>query len=108
MTFRQKILKAVYPFFAKLAGMGARDTTVLRNRTGQMPPESIYDLRVTLNTGEVVSLSQYRGRKFLIVNTASDCGYTGQYAELQDLHERYPQLGVIAFPANDFKGQESR
>jgi glutathione peroxidase len=52
-------------------------------------------------------LQQLRGKKIMLVNTASDCGFTGQYAELQKLSEQYKEkLVVIGFPANDFKQQE--
>lgn len=69
--------------------------------------QSIYDFTVKSIDGESVDLSQYRGKKMLIVNTASECGYTPQYAELQELHEKYgDRLAVIAFPSNDFGGQE--
>ena len=48
-----------------------------------------------------------KNKKVLLVNTASECGYTAQYAELQTLYERYREnLVVLAFPANDFMGQE--
>jgi len=58
--------------------------------------------------GAEVNLSNYRGKALLIVNTASQCGYTPQYAELQSLFEKYTDRGlvVMGFPSNDFGGQE--
>lgn len=57
--------------------------------------------------GGVLDLSKYKGKKILIVNTASNCGYTKQYAELQQLSVKYKdKLVVIGFPANNFGGQE--
>ncbi len=58
--------------------------------------------------GRPVSLSQFRGKVLLLVNTASFCGYTSQYDHLQRLHERYRHEGfeVLAFPANNFGGSE--
>jgi glutathione peroxidase len=58
--------------------------------------------------GEKVDLSSYRGRAMLIVNTASECGFTPQYAGLEELHRAYEERGlaVLAFPSNDFGGQE--
>lgn len=66
------------------------------------------DQTVTTLGGEELDLSTYRGRPMLIVNTASKCGYTPQYAGLQRLHERFKDRGlvVIGFPSNDYGGQE--
>ena len=55
------------------------------------------------------NFSSLIGKKVLIVNTASDCGFTGQYEALEKLQEKYAEsLVVIGFPANDFKGQETK
>ena len=68
---------------------------------------SIYDFKVpALETGEI-DFSTYKGKKILIVNTASKCGYTPQYKQLEELYETYKnELVVIGFPANNFGGQE--
>ena len=71
------------------------------------PVRSFYDLEAKLNSGDTLKFSVLKGKKILIVNTASDCGFTGQYAELQNLYEKKKnELVIIAFPANDFKDQE--
>lgn len=68
---------------------------------------SIYQFKVTSIDGGTIDLKQFKGKKILIVNTASECGYTPQYAELQQLADRYKdKLVVIGFPANNFGGQE--
>jgi glutathione peroxidase len=69
---------------------------------------TIYDFSMPLPDGAETPLSAYRGRVLLIVNTASRCGFTPQYAGLEALHRRLgPQgLGVLAFPCNQFGGQE--
>ncbi|MFN5217792.1 MAG: glutathione peroxidase [Sphingomonadales bacterium] len=68
---------------------------------------SFYQQKVILTNGNPIDFSVYSGKKVLIVNTASNCGYTGQYAELQKLHEKLgDKLAIIAFPANDFAEQE--
>jgi glutathione peroxidase len=69
---------------------------------------AVIDHTVTTLEGDSLDLSTFRGRPMLIVNTASKCGYTPQYAGLQRLHERYSGRGlvVLGFPCNDFMGQE--
>ena len=81
--------------------------TILANTKKAQPVHPIYDLQVQLNNGSTVSLQQYKGKKLLLVNTASDCGYTNQYEDLQKLYGQFNnQLEIIGFPANDFKEQE--
>src|SRR5438874_12038060 len=74
----------------------------------QNPAMGIYDFSAPLLNGEPVSLSKWRGRVLLIVNTASHCGLTPQYAGLQRLHERLERQGltVLGFPCNQFLSQE--
>lgn len=68
---------------------------------------SIYDFKVNSLEGEVIDFSKFKGKKILIVNTASKCGYTPQYADLEKLHQQYKdKLVIIGFPANNFKDQE--
>ena len=70
-------------------------------------PSTIYTYKVHNIDGKTLDLKKYKGKKILIVNTASKCGYTVQYAELQKLAEAYKgKLVVIGFPANNFGGQE--
>jgi len=68
----------------------------------------IYDFTVRANDGTEHSLAEYRGKTLLVVNTASQCGLTPQYAGLETLYERYHPRGfeVLAFPANEFGAQE--
>ena len=69
---------------------------------------SVYDFSARLLNGEEVLLSRWRGRVLLIVNTASACGYTPQYAGLEDLYEQFGEDGltVLGFPCNQFGAQE--
>lgn len=68
---------------------------------------TIYDFRMTALDGEEIDFSRYKGKYILIVNTASKCGYTPQYEDLQQLHERFQEkVNVLGFPANDFLWQE--
>lgn len=69
--------------------------------------KSIYDISINSLTGEPINLSDFNGKKILIVNTASECGFTGQYEGLQELYDTYKEnLVVIGVPCNQFGGQE--
>lgn len=69
---------------------------------------TIYDFTVKDNKGQSVSLDKYHGQVILVVNTASECGFTPQLGPLQKLYEDYRDQGlvVLAFPSNQFGGQE--
>ncbi len=70
--------------------------------------ESFYDLKATTIDGKELKFSELKGKKILIVNTASKCGYTPQYEELEKLYETYKDKNfvIIGFPANNFMKQE--
>ena len=71
------------------------------------PKTSIYDISIKSLSGETIDLAEFKGKKILFVNTASECGFTKQYAVLQKLHETYKdKLVVIGIPCNQFGGQE--
>lgn len=71
------------------------------------PAKSVYDFSFKTIDGKEVKLSKFKGKKIMIVNTASKCGYTVQYEELEKLHKQYgKKLVVIGFPAGNFGGQE--
>ena len=106
MTYRQKVLKAVYPALMWLTKITGKKTKQLTHEK-VIPPVSFYQLSAQANNGDSISFEKFRGKKVLLVNTASNCGYTNQYADLQQLSEAFPEkLLVIGFPANDFKEQE--
>lgn len=69
---------------------------------------SFYDFEVTTLRGEEETLSKYKGKVLLVVNTASKCGFTPQYKGLQEMYEKYKDRGfeVLGFPSNQFAGQE--
>lgn len=106
MSYRQKVLKAVYPAWMWWSRLRGINRTELSNKTIQ-PPVSFYTLKATLNNGKELDFASLKGKNVLLVNTASDCGYTDQYEDLQKLYEKYDKsLVIIAFPSNDFKEQE--
>lgn len=67
----------------------------------------LYDINVTDMDGKTVSLSEYKGKVLLVVNTATGCGFTPQYDGLQDLYDKYRKKGfeILDFPCNQFAGQ---
>ena len=68
---------------------------------------SIYNFKVSGLSGETIDFKKFKGKKIMIVNTASKCGNTPQYAELEQLYKKYNnKLVIIGFPANNFKEQE--
>jgi len=71
-------------------------------------PDSLYDIDVTSIGGDTFSMDRYRGRTLLIVNVASQCGFTPQYAGLERVYRKYRDRGlmVLAFPCNQFGSQE--
>jgi glutathione peroxidase len=72
-----------------------------------MMQNSIYDFQMKSIDGQAIDFAQYQGKTLLIVNTASKCGYTPQYAELQALHEQHgDKITILGFPANNFGAQE--
>jgi glutathione peroxidase len=106
MTGRQKVLKAVYPLWMWFTGKKGMNTRNLSNDKSD-PAVPFYSLHDTAINGTPFDFEQLKGKKIMLVNTASDCGYTGQYDDLQKLSEQYKdKLVVIGFPANDFKEQE--
>ena len=107
MTIRQKILKTIYPMLTGLTRLAGANSKSHKPPFAMEPPVSVYSLRILLNSGEEMSMDSFRGKKVLLVNTASDCGYTAQYEDLQALQKEYDKdLVIIGFPANDFKQQE--
>jgi glutathione peroxidase len=69
--------------------------------------KSIYDFKVEALDGGTIDFAKYKGKKILVVNTASKCGYTPQYEGLEKLYEKYQdKLVIVGFPANNFGGQE--
>ena len=72
--------------------------------------KTIYDFTVEDINNKKVSLNQYKDKVLLIVNVASECGFTPQYKQLQELYERYKEQGlaILAFPCNQFRNQEPK
>ena len=78
------------------------------NKTMSNNTETFFDLNVNSISGDELNLSKLKGKTILLVNVASNCGFTKQYDDLQNLHESYKNKGlvVIGMPSNQFGGQE--
>ena len=84
------------------------DTVVADTVVPEEPPaDNIYQFKVLDGNGDSVSLADYRGMVLLVVNTATQCGYTPQYTDLQRIYETYQDSGfvILDFPCNQFGGQ---
>lgn len=87
----------------------ASEINVSENKMNQAndTTKSVHQFKVASLEGETIDFASFKGKKILIVNTASECGYTPQYKDLQALYEKYKdKLAIIGFPANNFGGQE--
>lgn len=106
MSYQQSVMKTLYP----LVMLGSRSSgkkEILINKEKTVPVISFYSLTLKDITGNDFNFASLKGKKVLIVNTASDCGFTGQYEALEQLHQKFKDnLVVIGFPSNDFKEQE--
>jgi glutathione peroxidase len=103
-------MKALYIIFGLLflnscSGQNKIDE---KNTKAMSEKQSIYQFKVEDINGNTFDFSTLKGKKVMIVNTASKCGYTPQYAELQELYEKYKDKNfeIIGFPANNFLWQE--
>ncbi len=77
------------------------------NTSNNTTPGTIYQFKVPGLTGGTIDFSQFRGKMLLVVNTASKCGNTPQYDDLENLYKKYSdKLAIVGFPANNFGGQE--
>lgn len=104
MTFRQRILLRLYPLIMQLSKKRAKK---LANPSSTVPTASFYNLKAPLLNNSIIDFKVLKGKKVLLVNTASDCGFTAQYAELQRLYEEQGhRLQILVFPSNDFGRQE--
>jgi len=92
-----------------LLNMGCKQVVKSRPTDGSAgePSKSIYDFKMKDLDGVLIDFARYKGKKMLLINTASKCGYTPQYAELEQLHKLYgDKIVLLGFPANNFLHQE--
>jgi len=105
MKIKLSILYVVLLFIISSCGLSKVKTRPAD--MNQAPSTSIYEFDLPLLSGDSLSFASLKGKKILIVNTASECGYTPQYEGLEKLYKQYSdKVTVVGFPANNFGGQE--
>lgn len=109
MTLRQSFLKTIYPLVILKDKVFGGKKSVEQNLHNLKPSTPFYNLTASGNDGKIIRFDNLKGKKVIVVNTASDCGYTAQLEELEKLHKQYEgKLVILGFPSNDFKQQEKR
>ena len=106
---KNKIAKTILGAIAAATGFACAQTAPQNSElVNKWKDRNMYAIKATTLEGAPVDLSQYQGKVVLVVNVASRCGFTGQYAGLQKLYETYKDKGfvVLGIPSNDFGGQE--
>lgn len=107
MGILKKIITGFYGLrmkTSKLTGLGISKQLNDEKIKAQI---SFYSLEAKANNGEIINFEKFRGKKILVVNLASQCGFTPQYNELEELHmHNKNKIIVLGFPSNDFGGQE--
>ncbi|HXS56502.1 MAG TPA: glutathione peroxidase [Hanamia sp.] len=106
MNLLRKIINVTYPFRMKISKRTGLGIDIRKNKNNVHPKESFHSLSAISNSGEIISFEKYKGKKILLVNLASQCGYTPQYKDLEDLHQRNNEIIILGFPANNFGKQE--
>ena len=98
------VFLSVVAFFQSCA---QKKSDVSKSKTKELMGKSIYDYKVEALNGGELNFADYKGKKILIVNTASECGFTPQYKDLEEISKKYAgKLVVVGFPANNFGAQE--
>ena len=105
------MLKIIIPAAILFSCAAKNNTPAMTNETPAtaetVAAKSIYDFKVAALESGTIDFASFKGKKILVVNTASECGFTKQYEGLQALHEKYKdKLVIVGFPANNFGGQE--
>ena len=107
MNLRQKIAKFFYPLIMSMTKKDKEKGIKFENTEKKAPAVSFFDLKAFASNGKEISMNDYRGKKIMLVNVASNCGFTAQYDALEKLYQdKKDKLIILGFPANDFGGQE--
>lgn len=106
MSLIKNLISAIYPIRMKISKLTGMGINIVENRKNKTAPVAFYSLTAVTNSGEEISFEKYRGKKLVVVNLASQCGYTPQYAELEQLHQQNKDIAILGFPSNNFGAQE--
>ena len=102
-----KLIIAAIVFVACTSATGKNNNAMKTEDTATAATKTIYDFKIKSLDGGVIDFSKYKGKKILIVNTASHCGFTPQYEGLEKLYEQYKdKMVIVGFPSADFGDQE--
>lgn len=103
----KKIFLLLLSLIAFFNSCAQKKSEISKTKTKELMGKTIYDFRVEGLDGKEINFADFKGKKILIVNTASECGFTPQYADLEKVYEEHKdKLVVVGFPANNFGGQE--
>lgn len=107
METSQKLRKFFYPAIMGVTRLVKKNADIVINTAKKEPPVPFYSLKFNTTDSKEVSFEQFKGKKVVLVNVASFCGYTAQYDGLEKLYkEQGDKLVVLGFPANNFGAQE--
>jgi|SRR6476620_7637157 len=107
MALLKNLIKDLYNLRMKISDKTGIGISITSNKNASISQDNFYGLTAFDIKGNPVNFEIFRNKKVLIVNLASQCGFTPQYNELEDLHRRYKdKIQVLGFPSNDFGGQE--
>jgi glutathione peroxidase len=103
----KNIFLMLLSFTAFLQSCTNQKSEISKAKTTELMGKTIYDFKVESLDGKEINFADFKGKKILVVNTASACGFTPQYADLEKVYEQYKdKLVIVGFPANNFGGQE--
>ncbi len=103
----KKFFILILSFVAFIQGCTQKKSSWSNAKSKELMGKTIYDFKVESLDGKEINFADFKGKKILIVNTASKCGYTPQYEDLEKLYQRYKdKLVIVGFPANNFGEQE--
>ena len=103
----KRLFIMILSMVAFIQGCAQKKSETSKSKTQELMGTTIYNYKVEGLEGGEINFADFKGKKILIVNTASECGFTKQYADLEQLYKDYKdKLVIIGFPANNFGGQE--